>query len=435
MTTARGNDPTRLANWAGNHPYRATQLHRPSSVDELRAIVARAPKIHALGTRHCFNDIADSAELVTLEAIDQSVAIDRSAQTVTVNAGIRYGDLARALEREGLALHNMASLPHISVGGAVATATHGSGDANGNLATAVTALELVTSDGDIVNVSRKDDDFAGMVVNLGALGVVTRLTLDVQPSYLMRQEIFEHLAWEVLFDQFDAVMASADSVSLFLDYGDDVGQVWLKTRVAPDDPLPPREQFLGARAAIRAVHPVPDLTTESLTDQLGLPGPWLDRLPHFRLDGVPASGAELQSEWMVPRRKAVEALRAVRDLAPTFRPHLMISEIRTVAADDLWLSTSYGTDIVCFHFSWILDVDTVVWATGYAPDFGWIKLPIFGKDGYPVHHRGVAEGQEELYFLALPFQHTLTSTLIGGVGADARYVAEHLRSRDHSRGS
>src|SRR5215207_3229055 len=193
MTTAHGSESTRLANWSGNHAYRATQVHRPSSVDELRAIVARAPKIHAIGTRHCFNDIADSAELVTLDGIDPGIAIDRDAQTVTVNAGIRYGDLALALEREGWALHNMASLPHISVGGAVATATHGSGDANGNLATAVTALELVTSDGDIVRVSREDDDFAGMVVGLGALGVVTHLTLEVQPSYLMRQEVFEHL--------------------------------------------------------------------------------------------------------------------------------------------------------------------------------------------------------------------------------------------------
>ena len=360
MTTARGNEPTRLANWAGNHPYRSTRLHRPSSVEELRTIVGRAPKIRALGSRHSFNDIADSAELVTLEGMDQGIVIDRSARTVTVGAGVRYGDLARALERAGLALHNLASLPHISIGGAVATATHGSGDANGNLATAVVALEMVTSDGDVVNVSRHDDDFAGMVVGLGALGVVTRLTLEVQPSYLVRQEVFEHLAWEALVGQFDAVMASADSVSVFLDYGDDVGQVWLKTRVPPGDPPPRREHLLGAPAALRTLHPVPTLSTENLTEQLGVPGSWVDRLPHFRLDAVPASGAELQSEWMVPRRWAVEALRAVRELAPAFRPHLMVSEIRTVAADDLWLSSAYGTDVVCLHFSWTPALDAVI---------------------------------------------------------------------------
>jgi len=359
MATVLDNKPTQLANWAGCHVYQSTHLHRPTSLDELRGIVARAPRIHALGTRHSFNDVADSAELVTVEGLGQGIEIDRGARTVTVNGAMRYGELARALDREGWALHNLASLPHISVGGAVATATHGSGDANGNLATAVAALQMVTSDGDILQVSRGEDDFAGMVVGVGALGVVTRLTLDVQPSYLVRQEVFEHLAWEVLFEQFDAVTSSADSVSLFLDYGDDIGQVWLKTRVDPNDRRPLLSELLGARAAVRTVHPVPALSTESLTEQFGVPGSWADRLPHFRLDAVLASGAELQSECMVPRRYAVEALRAVRDLAPVFRPHLMISEIRTVAADDLWLSSAYGADTVCIHFSWKQESDAV----------------------------------------------------------------------------
>lgn len=352
---------TRLTNWAGNHTYGAAEVNRPASLEELRAIVARAPKIHALGTRHCFNDIAESGELITVEGLGQEIEVDRSTNTVSVNPAMRYGDLAIALDREGFALHNMASLPHISVGGAVATATHGSGDRNGNLATAVAALEVVTSDGEVVRVSRGDDDFAGMVVGIGALGVVTRLTLDVQPTYLVRQEIFEHLPWDVLYDQFDAVMGSADSVSLFLHYGhDDVGQVWLKTRVDPEHPLPLLDHLLGARAVMRTTHPVPDLSTENLTDQRGVPGAWFERLPHFRLDAIPASGAEFQSECMVPRRYAVEALRAMRDLAPAMHPHLMISEIRTVAADDLWLSSSYGTDTVCIHCSWKRELDAVM---------------------------------------------------------------------------
>lgn len=357
--TVFGNEPTPLANWASCHTYQATTLHRPTSLDELRAIVARAPKIHALGSRHSFNDVADSAELVTVEGLGQEIEIDPSARTVTVNAAMRYGELARAIDREGWALHNMASLPHISVGGAVATATHGSGDRNGNLATAVAGIELVTSEGDVLRVARGDDDFAGMVVGVGALGVVTRLTLDVQPSYLMRQEVFGHLAWEVLFDNFDAVMGSADSVSLFLDYGDDVGQVWLKTRVDPDDPKPLLGEVFGARAVTRTLHPVPDVSTENLTEQFGVPGSWADRLPHFRLDAVPASGNELQSECMVPRRYAVEALRAMRALGPVIRPYLMVSEIRTVAADDLWLSSAYGTDTVCIHCSWKQEWDAV----------------------------------------------------------------------------
>ncbi len=350
---------TAVTNWAGNYTYRATQIHHPASLDELRAIVAHAPKIHALGSRHCFNDIADSAELITLEGLDQPIEIDKTARTVTVGAGVLYGTLAVALEREQLALHNMASLPHISVGGAVATATHGSGDANGNLATAVSAVELVTSDGDLLQFSRGDDDFAGVVVGLGALGVVTRLTLDVQPSYLVQQQVFEHLPWDLLFDRFDEVMSSTDSVSIFTDYGDDVGQLWRKSRVDPEHPQPVLDDFLGAMAATQMLHPVPTISPEACTDQLGVPGSWMDRLPHFRMDAIPASGAEIQSEYMVPRHSAVAAIRAIRELAPAIRPHLWTSEIRTVAADDLWMSTAYGTDTVCIHFSFRLEPEAV----------------------------------------------------------------------------
>lgn len=346
---------TGLANWAGNHAYRAATIHRPRSIDELQTIVARAPKLHVLGTRHCFNDIADSAELVALDDLPPAIEIDRAAMTVSLNPSVSYGELARALEPAGLALHNLASLPHISAGGATATATHGSGDRLGNLATAVAALEFVTSDGERRRATRGEPDFAGMVVHLGALGVAVRITLDVQPTYLVRQQVFERLPWETLFDRFDAVMGAAESVSLFLDYGETVNQVWLKSRVDPANPEPLREEFFGARAATVRLHPTGLLSAENCTEQLGLPGPWAERLPHFRLDSVPASGDELQSEWMVARRHAVDAIQAVRDLAPTIRPHLWTSEIRTVAADELWLSTAQGVQTVCLHFSWKSD--------------------------------------------------------------------------------
>lgn len=346
-------------NWAGNYTYRAARIHHPASVDELCEIVARAPKIHALGSRHCFNDIADSGELVSLDRLDLPIEIDREAGTVTASGGIRYGVLAQALEREGLALHNMASLPHISVAGSVATATHGSGDANRNLATAVAALELVASDGDLITTARGDDDFAGMVVSLGALGVVTRVTLDVEPSYLVRQEVFEDLPWDVLYERFDEVMSSAHSVSLFLDFGDTVGSVWLKSRLDPERPIPLRDHFLGATAATRHRHPMPTMSGDNCTAQLGVPGAWMDRLPHFRMDRTPASGDEIQAEYMVARRFAIPALEALRALAEVIRPHLLISEVRTVAADDLWLSSAYGTETVCLHFSWKPDQEGV----------------------------------------------------------------------------
>ncbi|MGH2551546.1 MAG: D-arabinono-1,4-lactone oxidase [Thermomicrobiales bacterium] len=346
-------------NWAGNYAYQATRLHEPASLDELRAIVARTPKIHTLGSRHCFNDIADSAELITLDGIDQNLVIDREAMTVSMSAGIKYGDLAQALECEGLALHNMASLPHISVGGAVATATHGSGDANGNLSTAVAALELVTSEGDIVHLARGDEDFAGAVVNVGALGVVTRLTLDVQPTFQVQQQVFEGLAWDVLYENFDAITSSAYSVSLFIDYGETVGQVWRKSRVDPQNPQEPLREFFGAPAAPLDRHPVPTLSAEGTTEQIGIVGAWADRLPHFRMDSVPASGNEIQTEFMVARPYAIAAIKAVREIAPVIQPYLWVSEIRTVAADDFWLSSAYGTDTVCIHFSLRHDQEAV----------------------------------------------------------------------------
>lgn len=342
-------------NWAGNRTYRASRFHQPASLDELRQIVSTATRVRALGSRHAFNDLADSSELISLDRLPQKAAIDTSSGTVTVTAGMTYGALAQVLHHEGLALHNMASLPHISIAGAIATATHGSGDTNGNLATAVSALELVTSEGDIVHVSRTDECFSGMVVGLGALGIVTGITLDVQPAYRVRQQVFEHLDWDVLVDRFDDVMAGADSVSLFTDFGETVDQIWLKTRVdqEPAGPLP--DNFLGAPAATKPLHPVGSLSPVNCTGQFGVPGAWHERLPHFRMDAVPASGDEIQAEYMLPRRHAVAALGAIRECASAIQPHLWISEIRTVRADDLWMSTAYGTDTVCIHFSWRFD--------------------------------------------------------------------------------
>src|SRR5215218_999672 len=196
-------------NWAGNHTYGAARLHRPTTLEQVQEVVAAAPRIRVLGSRHSFTDIADSAELVSLEAVHAAASplagidVDHAAGTVSLGGGLRYGELADVLREEGVALHNLASLPHISVAGAVATATHGSGVTNGNLATAVAALELVTSDGQLVRASRGDADFDGMVVGLGALGAVTRLTLDVEPAYEVRQRVFEGLAWDALYEHFD----------------------------------------------------------------------------------------------------------------------------------------------------------------------------------------------------------------------------------------
>jgi xylitol oxidase len=328
-------------------------IHAPATRERVQEIVAAAPHIRVLGSRHSFTDIADSTELVTLERLPAHVVVDRAAMTVTCSGGLRYGDLALELAGEGLALANLASLPHIAVAGAVSTATHGSGDRNGNLATAVAALEIVTSDGTAVFVARGDPDFDGLVVGLGAVGALTRVTLDVEPGYQVRQRVFERLEWSDLFEHFDAITSSGYSVSVFTRWGENVDQVWIKTRAdsaglasVPDDGL------FGAVPSTQHRHPILGLDPVNCTPQLGVAGPWADRLPHFRMGFTPSAGEELQSEYLVHRSDAVAAIDAVRGVAAAVRPVIQVSEIRTIAADALWMSPQYGRDTVALHFTW-----------------------------------------------------------------------------------
>lgn len=348
-------------NWAGNHRYRAARLHRPANLEQLRDVVAGSSSAHVLGSRHSFTAIADAEDLISLEvlhteeALPAGVVVDRDAGTVSFAAGLKYGELVGRLDDEGLALHNLASLPHISVAGAVATATHGSGVRNGNLATAVAALQLLTADGELRELSRGDADFDGAVVNLGALGVVTRLTLDVEPAFQVRQRVFEGLSFDALCDHFEEIVSSAYSVSVFTHWEDAVEQVWVKSR---DDEEQPDELF-GATPATVDRHVIRGLDPTPCTPQLDRPGPWSDRLPHFRMGFTPSAGEELQSEWMLPRGSAVEALLAVRSLAHRIRPLLLVCEIRTVAADRLWMSMNHDQDSVGLHFTWLPDQDAV----------------------------------------------------------------------------
>jgi alditol oxidase len=346
----------RQSNWAGNYTYSAARLHYPETVEQVQALVARCDKLRALGSRHSFNSIADSTEdLISLERFDHTVAIDRERSTATVDGGVRYGELCQQLHREGYAIHNLASLPHISVAGACATATHGSGDKNGNLATAVAALELVTADGSVVRLSRERDgeQFQGAVVGLGGLGVVTNVTLDVVPTFLMQQEVYENLPVAQLEAHFDQILSSTYSVSLFTDWRPDrVNQVWLKRHLVDEAALAVAPTFFEATLAPANRHPITVLSAEPCTVQMGIPGVWYERLPHFRIDQTPSSGEELQTEYFVPRQHAVAAFRAITQLHAQIAPLLMISEVRTVAADTLWMSPSYQQASVGLHFTW-----------------------------------------------------------------------------------
>ena len=342
-----------LANWAGNLQYRAAERVAPRSSDELRDVIRRSESIKALGTRHSFSDVADTTGThVSLEHFDQIE--EPHDNQVTVGAGMRYGELCRFLHARGLAVHNLASLPHISVAGAVATATHGSGDGNGNLATAVRAVEMVTGDGTVHTIARGDPDFDGVVVSLGALGVVTKLTLDVVPAFAVEQRVSLDLPLTALDDHFAAIFSSAYSASLFTDWrGPRINQVWMKRRTS--DPESFDLTRLGTTPATSDVHPIATMSAENCTKQVGVPGPWHERLPHFRLEFTPSAGEELQSEYFVPRERAVEAIRAIDSIGREIAPRLLISEIRSIAADELWLSPHYRRASVGIHFTWKKD--------------------------------------------------------------------------------
>lgn len=357
-----------LHNWAANVEFRPARVHRPSTLDELRRVVAEAESVRVLGTGHSFNRIADTAgDLVRVDGLPAEVRIDPEARTATVSAGLRLADLAERLHSAGYALANLPSLPHISLAGACATGTHGSGDGNQGLAGLVRAVRMVGADGEISELARDGSaDFAGAVVALGALGVVTGLTVGIEPDFEVAQHVYQDVPIDPLIERHADVFASGYSVSAFTNWADGRASIWRKVRVAENGG--PEEgaagaaadgadvlEALGGRRATRPLHPVPGMPPENCTRQGGVPGPWHERLPHFRPEFTPSSGRELQSEFFVSRAAAAAALSAVRELGPLIAPVLQISEVRTIAADDLWLSPSFGRDSLALHFTWIAD--------------------------------------------------------------------------------
>ncbi|MFN4144350.1 MAG: FAD-binding protein [Runella sp.] len=350
-------------NWAGNFAYSAQKLLLPSSLAEAQEMVKKSKKVRALGSRHSFNSIADcTQDQISLQNLNKVISLDKEARTVTVQAAMRYGELCQYLHQNGFALHNLASLPHISIAGACATATHGSGINNGNLATAVTALEWINPEGDLNSLSRaKDkDQFLGAVVGLGGLGIVTQLTLSIQPTYDMQQVVYQNMPMKVLEKDFEAIMSSGYSVSLFTDWqNQNINQVWIKSRIENGKSSTPMPEFYGARLATKNLHPLENLSAENCTEQMGVVGPWYERLPHFKMGFMPSSGKELQSEYFVPIEYAYRALMSLEKLHAQVSPHLLISEIRVVDADDLWMSPCYKQACVAFHFTWQQDWEAV----------------------------------------------------------------------------
>lgn len=345
------------SNWAGTVSFGAARYHQPKTVAQVQEIVRRADKVRVIGSRHCFHDIADtSGDLLWLGGMDHAVAIDRGARTATVDGGVTYETLCPQLQEAGFALPNLASLKHISVVGACMTATHGSGDGLGNLATAIARMQMVTADGEVVELARDRDGevFNGAVVSIGALGVVTKVTLDLQPAFLMQQDNYERLPFPELQSNFDGIMRSGDSVSLFLTWQHDwVETMWVKRRVPSLAPVTVPDRLFGATLA--SAQPSGVLPPDRTLTPFALPGVWHERLPHYGFHDALRTGNELQSEYFVPREHAVAAIRAIAALRAGLAPILGLSEIRTVRRDQLWLSSAYGRDTVGIHFNWLKD--------------------------------------------------------------------------------
>jgi alditol oxidase len=357
-----------MKNWAGNLTYRAAQLLEPRSVDQLRELVAASPRLRPIGTRHSFNDIADTTgALLSLRALPRRLELHPRQRTVTVDGGATYGEICGRLHAAGLALSNLPSLPHISVAGASATGTHGSGGRLPILAAEVVAMELVLANGELRRVPEGPVDAGAPAipldaasVSLGALGVITEMTFRVEPTFDIRQDVFEGLPAEAFGAAFEDVTALAESASFFTTWRDaTIDQVWLKRRVDPDGGPAPSPTLHGAMPATRELHPIRELSAEACTPQLGAPGPWHERLPHFRLSHVPSSGAELQSEYFVSMSDAGAAFAALQSVREELAPVVQVSEVRTIAADDIWLSPAYRRATAAFHFTWIADLARV----------------------------------------------------------------------------
>ena len=362
--------------------------------------------------------------------MNRVISLDRTARTVTVEAGMTYGELGQYLHANGHALGNMASLPHISIAGAVATATHGSGMTNGNLATAVSRLELVDAAGEVVTLTRDEDGdrFNGAVVSLGALGIVTKLTLDIEDAFDVRQTVYLDLPMHELRDGFDEIMKSGYSVSLFTDWSRrTIDQVLIKHRVDGERPTPPVEEFRGVRIATRNVHPVAGESAENVTEQMGIPGPWHERLPHFRMGFTPSSGDELQSEYFVPLETAYDAIMAIEALHERITPHLLISEIRTIAADRLWLSPCHGRACASLHTTWKPDWDAV---TGPLPLIERALEPFAAVPHWGKLFTMTPAALQSRYERLADFRE-----LVGHYDPEGKFRNDFLRRNIHPRGS
>ena len=407
-----------MKNWSGNIVFNADLIVRPASIDDIKSAIVAADTARALGSAHSFNKIADSDDLLlSFEHFPKEIQIDTAGKRVRVAAGVRYGELAIALNASGLALKNMGSLPHITVVGATSTGTHGSGLGNQNLSASIIAVELITASGDDITIT--GDELKAARVSLGALGIIHHVVLEVIEAFDVAQSVYLDLPFENLINHFEAVMGAGYSVSAFTTWGElIVDQLWVKSRVDID--TLPGDELFSANLAKHKFHPLEGASTTSATEQLGSIGPWHERLPHFKLDFMPSFGEELQSEYFVDIAVARQALNAVYELREQIRPLLLVTELRTIAADDNWLSGAYGRDSLAIHFTWKPDVPGV---TRFLPTLEAALAPFAARP-----HWGKVFSDTGFDFNALYPQFASWSKYRAGLDPDRKFINAQLRT-------
>jgi xylitol oxidase len=373
-----------MRNWSKNVDFNDRAFLQPESLSELQELVRSNAKLRARGTAHCFNEIANtSSYAINLSKMPKTIEVNPELNSVTVAAGLKYGELASELHKQGWALNNLASLPHISIAGSISTGTHGSGIKNQNLANQVLSLDLVTAEGELRHINRANPAFNALIVGLGLGGIVYQYELKIEPTFKIRQVIYPEIPLDVLQRNFDQIMGTAYSVSYFTDWSTaQVGNLWCKFRDVEEIP----ESVGGVAQADRKYHPIPSVDPVACTDQLGEPGDWHHRLSHFKLEFTPSVGEEIQTEFFIDRKDAVAAIEAVSKLGEEITPLLWITELRTIAADDLWLSGAYQRDTLAIHFTWKKDlaiypviekVEAALCPFNYRPHWG----KVFTADG------------------------------------------------------
>ena len=339
-----------MQNWSKNVEFNDKSYLQPTSLVELQELIRTNPKVRARGTAHCFNEIANTSSVaVNLAKMPRVIDVSSESSSVKVSAGLTYGELAPELHNQGWALSNLASLPHISIAGSISTGTHGSGIQNQNLPNQVLSFDMVTAEGELRHINRTNPAFNALVVGLGLGGIIYQYELRIEPTFEVRQVIYPEIPLDVLQRNFDQIMGTAYSVSYFTDWSSaQVGNLWCKFRdseVIPDS-------IGGSAKADTKYHPIASVDPVACTEQREVPGNWHERLPHFKLEFTPSVGEEIQTEFFVDRKDSAAAIEAVSQLGAEITPLLWITELRTFAADNLWLSGAFERDCLAIHFTW-----------------------------------------------------------------------------------